>query len=497
VVVAVVATSCASGKAKGKAASPSTTGVTVAAGTSTTVAAPVEHIPPVTWKSCNDGLQCATITVPLDHLHPDGRTVGIAIARLPATGKKIGSLLFNPGGPGEAGVDFLRTTQDFFMPDLRARFDIVGFDPRGAGVSQPLQCEDGPTFDKYIAVDPVPDEPGERQAIIDSSKELASNCGKAGGDLLGFVDTVSVARDMDDIRMALGEDKLDYAGFSYGTFLGATYAELFPTRIRSMMLDGALDPSLSVDDVSHQQAVGFENELGDMLKDCAADKTCPFKTGGASNAKASFMQLMQSIDAHPLTVAKRTLGPGEAFIGVLLGLYSKSFWPTLERALAAAAKGDGSVLLALSDAYTQRDASGHYSPTLSANFAVNCIDRPSSTDLAVYDNNAKAWAADAPFFGPAVAYGGVPCAYWPVKPVGVAHPIHAPGAPPIVIVGTTGDPATPFAWAQSLNRQIAGSVLITHKGEGHTGYRDSACVRQKVDAYFIDLTLPPAGTTCT
>jgi hypothetical protein len=237
--------------------------------------------------------------------------------------------------------------------------------------------------------------------------------------------------------------------------------------------------------------------LDDLLASCAADSACAFRTGGASQAKATFMQLMQSIDSHPLVVGKRTLGPGEAFIGVLLGLYSKSFWPTLEKALASAAKGDGLALLGLSDAYTQRDASGHYSPTLSANFAVNCVDRPSPTDLSVYDNNAKAWAADAPFFGPAVAYGGVPCAFWPVKAVGTAHAIHAVGAPPIVIVGTTGDPATPFAWAQSLNRQLAGSVLITHQGEGHTGYRDSACVRQKVDAYFINLTLPAAGTTCT
>jgi pimeloyl-ACP methyl ester carboxylesterase len=457
----------------------------------------VEHIAPVAWKSCKDGMECATVTVPLDHLHPDNRTVDVAIARLPATGKRIGALLFNPGGPGEAGVDFLRTTQDFFPSDLRARFDIVGFDPRGTGETHPLLCEDGPTFDKYVAVDPTPDTPAELQQIVDSSKQLAADCAKAGGDFLGFVDTVSVARDMDDIRMALGEEKLDYAGFSYGTFLGATYADLFPGRVRSMVLDGAIDPSLSVDQVSHQQAVGFENELNQMLASCAADRTCTFQTGGAANAKASFDQLMASIDAHPLPVGRRALGPGEAFIGVLLGLYSKSFWPTLEGGLAAAGRGDGSILLQLSDAYTQRDVNGHYTSTLSANFAVNCIDRQSATDVAVFDRNAKAWASDAPVFGPAVAYGGVPCAFWPVKATGSAHPLHAAGAPPIVIVGTTGDPATPFAWAESLNRQIAGSVLITHQGEGHTGYRDSACVRQKVNAYLIDLTPPPAGTTCT
>jgi hypothetical protein len=264
-----------------------------------------------------------------------------------------------------------------------------------------------------------------------------------------------------------------------------------------MVLDGALDPSLSVEDVSHQQAIGFERELDQMLAACAADKTCPFRTNG--DPKGTFTRLMASIDAHPLLAppAKRTLGPGEAAIGVLLGLYSKSYWPTLQQGLASAVNGNGHLLLQLSDAYTQRNADGSYSSTLFDNFAVNCIDRPSPTELAVYDANARAWAKDSPTFGAAIAYGGLPWAFWPVKPVGAARPAHAVGAPPIVIVGTTGDPATPFTWAESLNRQLTGSVLITHKGEGHTGYRDSACVRQKVDAYLINLTVPAAGTTCT
>jgi pimeloyl-ACP methyl ester carboxylesterase len=313
------------------------------------------------------------------------------------------------------------------------------------------------------------------------------------------VDTVSAARDMDLIRAAVGDAKLTYLGFSYGTFLGQTYAHLFPTKVRALALDGVLDPSLSANDLLLAQLVGFERNLEAFLADCKARRSsatpCAYAASGDPTTKLD--ALMTRLDSTPLPVGKRALTRGLAITGVLLGLYSESFWPALDKALTAADSGNGVILLQLADCYLARNADGTYDNETDANWAVNCLDRPVSTDIATYDALGPTYAKASPLFGPAFQYSNMGCAYWPVKPTGHAGPLTADGAPPILLVGGTDDPATPYAWAQAVNQQLAGSVLLTRQGNGHTSYDASACAHAAIDDYLINLTLPAPGTVCS
>ncbi|MGH9066050.1 MAG: alpha/beta hydrolase, partial [Acidimicrobiales bacterium] len=418
--------------------------------------------------------------------------------------------LVNPGGPGASGVSFVRRQYQLFSSNLRAHFDIVGWDPRGVGQSDPVRCENGKALTQFIDVNPAPSGPAGVQALVTTNREFAQDCAaKSGKALLAHVGTVDAARDMDRIRAALGETKLSYLGFSYGTLLGATYAGLFPTHVRAMALDGALDPTLPTQKMDLQQALGFEKDLSDFLAHCNATAGCPLATGPNAGpngtapkgtARANFDKALARIRSGPPLPGPpgsgRSLGPGEGYLGIIAGLYSRSTWPYLAKAVAQVLNGSGQLLLALSDSYTERRPDGTYSNTLEANAAINCVDRPSPSKLSTYRADAKAFAQKAPDFGELEAYAPLACAYWPVPPTGHPHPIAAKGAPPIVVVGTTADPATPYAWAQALARQLSSGVLVTHVGVGHTAYGDSACVRQAVDAYLIHLTVPKTGLVC-
>ncbi len=453
----------------------------------------------LTWSDCQGGFQCTTVQAPLDYAHPSDGTIGIAISRKPATdtANRIGSVLINPGGPGVSGIDFLRGEAGS-MKNLNTRFDLIGFDPRGVGNSDPVRCLDGPQEDAFQALDPVLDDPQEKAAGIQADQNFAAGCKQKSARVLPFVDTVSAARDMDVIREALGDQKLTYLGFSYGTFLGENYAHIFPTHVRALALDGVIDPTLSPDDLLYAQLVGFEQNLQAFLADCRARKTaatpCAYAQSGDPGTK--LVAMMNRLDSNPLQVGNRQLTRGLAVTGVLFTLYDQSFWTYLDRALTLVDRNNGALMLQLADTYNSRNADGTYSNETEANVAINCIDRPVSRDLAYYDALGTKYAGASPLFGPAFQYSNLLCAYWPFKATGTPGPITAPGAPPILVVGGTNDPATPYAWAQAVNQQLAGSVLLTRQGNGHTSYNSSPCAQQLIDAYLIDLSLPAAGTVC-
>jgi len=469
---------------------------------STTARGSTTTAPPAAlrWTPCHGHFQCATVPVPLDYSHPHGRTINLALVRLPAGQPKqrIGALLVNPGGPGASGVQFVVQQYTLFSPALRAHFDIVGFDPRGVGQSDPVRCENGAALSRYINVNPAPRGPSGVKALVTSSRQFARSCTKdSGKELLANVGTVDAARDMDRIRAALGEPKLNYLGFSYGTFLGATYAQMFPTHIRAMVLDGALNPDLGTQALDLQQGEGFERDLDDFLANCQSSPTCPLRRepGGAKGAFDRLVARIRSGRSIP-TGTSRALHAGEGYLGIVAALYSRSTWPFLAQGVYQALHGNARILLALSDAYTERRPNGTYSNTLAANTAINCVDRPSPSKLSTYEKAARRFEKAAPVFGELEDYSPLTCVYWPVPPTDHPRPLHARGAPPILVVGTTADPATPYAWAKALAHQLSSGVLLTHVGVGHTAYGDSSCVRRIADAYLISLKVPKSGTVC-
>ncbi len=451
----------------------------------------------LTWTSCNGGFQCTFVTVPLDYAHPaNGQTIKIAVIRKRATDQanRIGSVLTNPGGPGASGIDYLRQAASS-MSNLNRRFDLIGFDPRGVGQSAPVRCLTGPQEDAFNAIDPVADDPTEKAALIQADKAFAAGCQAMSGNILPFVDTESAARDMDQIRAALGDAKLTYLGFSYGTFLGETYAHIFPTHVRALSLDGVIDPTQSPNDMLLAQVASFQKNLEAFAADCKAKSTCQFGRSGDPLTKIS--QFLQKVDSSPLRVGSRQLTRSLAIIGIITPLYDPSSWSYLDQGLTAAVQGNGQLLLSFSDLYLARHPDGSYDNENDANYAINCLDRPVPTDISAYDQLAASYSQASPILGPAEQYSNLACAYWPVKAKGQVGPLTADGAPPILLVGGTDDPATPYRWAQAVHTQIAGSVLLTRQGNGHVSYDKSVCAQQAEDAYLINLTLPADGTVCT
>ena len=336
--------------------------------------------------------------------------------------------------------------------------------------STAVRCIDN--LDEQAALDPIPDDAAELKALVDSARAYADACATHNAATLPYLSTDSVARDLDAIRSAVGDAQLTYLGFSYGTLIGSLYADLFPDHIRAMALDGAIDPALDLEQFRFGQAKGFEGALTSFLDDCAARPSCPFHENGKT--VQAFDRLMASIDAKPLPALRtgdaRLVGPGIAWYSVLASLYSRQSWGTLAEALAQAKLGDGSLMLLIADPYRGRKPNGSYSNEQDAYTANTCLDFKAPTDLAAYTAWAKELHASAPHFADLIAYNDLPCAFWPVPAERTPAPVHAKGAPPIVVVGSTGDPATPYPWAVSLSKELSSGVLITRKGEGHTGY---------------------------
>ncbi len=453
----------------------------------------------VAWASCGGGFQCGAVKVPLDYAHPDADAINIALIRKPAIDRsnRIGSVLTNPGGPGASGVEFLRNEASS-MSALNRRFDLIGFDPRGVGASAPVRCLDGPQEDAFNALDSVLDDPQEKDAVIQADKDFAAGCQRKSAKVLPFVDTASTARDMDLIRQAVGDEELTYLGFSYGTYLGQMYGHLFPTHVRALALDGVLDPTLSANDLLLAQIVGFEQNLQAFYADCRARKTGgnPCRYGQSGDPQTKLNALMARLDVNPMRVGTRSLTRGLAVIGVLTPLYDESTWTLLDQALALADQNNGSLLLRFADIYLGRNGNGTYDNQTDANYAINCLDHPVPTDIAAYDALGPEFAKASSLFGPATQYSNLLCAYWPIKPKLEPGPLTANGAPPILLIGGTGDPATPYQWAQAVNKQIPNSVLLTRRGNGHTSYDASSCAHGLIDAYLINLTLPAQGTVC-
>ncbi len=453
------------------------------------------------WTSCTAPFECATLHVPIDYDQPGNGSIDLALIRLPASNPatRIGELVTNPGGPGESGVDFVRmSAESLFSPALRAQFDIVGFDPRGVGASDPIECVNGSTMDRLDELDQDPTTASERSALIAGAQTFDAGCEAHSGALLPFMTTVDAAKDLEQIRIALAEPKLTYLGFSYGTFLGSTYANLYPGHVRALVLDGAVDATLPFAAGIEGQAQGFAGAFSRFLADCASRPSCPFYNNGQPGP--AYDALIAQITRSPLPATAigdpRPVGAGEALTGVITALYDQTAWPILAQGLALAQTGDGSILLELADTYFERNADGTYANISSANAAVDCADSVVPTNLATYDALARQLAVQNPRFGAAAVYSSLDCAFWPF------HPSHDPvapvatGAPPILVVGTTGDPATPYAWAQKLAQELSSGVLLTRTGEGHTAYGKSACIDGLVDAYLLTLAVPSAGTIC-
>ncbi len=457
----------------------------------------------VTWTDCGGGVRCTTVQVPVDWAAPDGARIGLAVAERPAadTAQRLGALLVNPGGPGASGVAWVKGgVQAVVSSDVAARYDVVGFDPRGTGASSPVDCVGDAEFDAYRADDDDASTAEGLAALTAADEDFALGCQVDAGTLLGHLGTVDAARDLDVLRAVVGSERLDYLGKSYGTLLGAAYAGEFPQRVGRVVLDGAMDPASSATDVVQVQAAGLESALRAYAAACPDRSGCDLGST-ADSVVGKVRAVLEGTRSTPLATgdAARPLTGPLAFSGIIATLYDEASWPLLDRAVDAARGGDGSRLLQLSDAYAGRLPDGRYtSNLLEAYTAITCLDRPVDASPEAMALDAAQLAQRSPTFGPSMAYGAVQCSVWPVSPTRVPAPVTAAGAAPILVVGTTNDPATPYVWAQSLATQLASGRLLTWDGQGHTAYRrGSACVDGAVDAYLLDAVLPGQGATCT
>ncbi|NML52792.1 alpha/beta hydrolase [Streptomyces sp. R302] len=447
------------------------------------------------WKPC-DGAgaewRCATARVPLDHAKPAGATLGVALIRKEATDRKkrIGSLLFNFGGPGASGVEMLPQLSGEYA-SLGERYDLVGFDPRGVGRSSGVVCrDDAEQAAAEATVDSTPDTPAEEAAYLKDAAAFGAGCARRSGTVIPYTTTSATARDLDLIRQALGDEKLHYFGISYGTQLGGTYAHLFPRKVGRLVLDAVVDPTADAAGHARHQTVGFQRALDNYLK----------STGQTPEAgTARITTLLAALDRRPLKVGDRLLTEGLATTGIAVTLYAESSWPLLTEALGAAEAGDGGGLLRLADAYNDRDEQGRYATGSHSQRAISCADSSERPTAA----RAKALLPEfrrlSPVFGAFLAWDTAGwCAGWPVKGEARTPAASAPGADPVLVVGTTGDPATPYEGAERMAEELGEGVgiLVTNKGEGHGAYGTSPCVTRTVDAYLLDGKVPAFGTTC-
>ncbi|GAA1902540.1 alpha/beta hydrolase [Lapillicoccus jejuensis] len=454
------------------------------------------------WSDCQGG-QCATLTVPVDYAQPDGATIGLALLKVPArsASNRIGSLVVNPGGPGGSGVDYAKAAGQIVGSGVRTRYDVVGFDPRGVARSAPIDCLPDEGMDRFFDTDQTPEDTAEAQAWVAEAKTYADGCEQRSARLLPHVSTVDAAKDMDVLRAALGEARLTYLGKSYGTFLGATYADLFPTKVGRMVLDGVVPPDLTSYEINLGQAQGFETAARAYVADCVTRSDCP--VGRTVDQGMQWLRdFLARTDTQPVPVtddARVTeLGQTWAANGIAQAMYDQSLWPTLSQALTQAAQGSGNLLMRLADEMVERTPGGQYTGNImEAIYAVNCLDRPDTADIPTVEANARKIEAAAPTFGPLLAWGSVPCGVWPVKATGTPHKVTAQGSGPIVVVGTTRDPATPYEWSVRLRQELANASLVTFDGDGHTAYkRSNSCVDDAIDAYYLDGTVPEDGLRC-
>ncbi|NRQ31104.1 alpha/beta fold hydrolase [Nonomuraea sp. NN258] len=463
----------------------------------------------ITWGPCTDikrpdgekparqdpSVKCGKLAVPLDYAKPDGEKIDLALIKIPAGDpkKRIGSLVFNFGGPGASGVDTLDQAAKT-LGGLRSRYDLVSFDPRGVERSSGVRCGDSAQMDEFTALDTLPPDEQTHKESEAANKEFAEQCAKNSGKILPHVGTVNAARDMDRMRTALGDAKLNYLGMSYGTQLGGVYATLFPKNVGRMVLDAPLDPTVTFEQRTLAQTRGFQKAYESFLKACVKNKQCEVGTD-VKAADANVTKLMNQLAAQPLQVGNRKLTQGLASTGVAAALYSEMTWPFLEAALGQALKGQGDALMYLADTYTGRAEDGTYSTQMTSFPAITCVDtaeRPAEAELRRTEAAAQ---KISPLFG-SEGSGGL-CRMWPAKGSDQARHVDATGSAPIVVVGGKGDPATPYEWAPKLTAQLKTATLVTYEGEGHGAYLSgSKCVQGLVDGYLLEGKVPGKNASC-
>lgn len=444
---------------------------------------------PIEWESCG-ALDCATVRVPLDYEQPEGERIDLFVTRSAATGDRIGPLFVNPGGPGGSAASFAAVFSQFVPDSIGERFDVVGVEPRGVGGSASFSC--GVDYTAIYGIDPTVEDAADRTTMIDVAREFAQDCGRSAGELLGHLGARDNARDLDSVRAAMGEAQLSYYGASYGTVFGQVYAELFPKRVRAMVLDGVVELGPSGLDVAADQAAGFEVALQRFADHCTESRRC--RNDDAIGAVEEVQALVERPGGVPARSADRAAGPGELNLALAEALYAQSDWPRLDDALADALDGNGSGVVALADAYLdQLGGQGSFD----VYFAANCVDFSwPSGDPDAFLASAKAAAASSPHFGEALVTDYLRCVDWPVAPQPLA-PVAAEGAPAILVVSTTGDPATPYESGVRVADRLATGVLLTNEGEGHTAVTGgNGCVTAIFASYLIDLNAPRDGATC-
>ncbi len=453
----------------------------------------------VSWSDCGSA-KCATIKVPIDYDDPAGESTELSVKVIPATGGAAKRSIFvNPGGPGGDATDYADTMATEFGSEVRKTYDIVGVDPRGVGDSSPLQCMSDDDFSAFTNVDPDPDDAAEIAALRKSVVDLGTACEREGGKLAAHVSTEEAARDMDVVRGLLGRTKMDWFGASYGTQLGATYATLFPQTVGRMVLDGAVDPALGAIDSGLGQTTGFQRALEAFTDDCVKSSDCPLGDD-ADEGLAKIAALMSQLDETPMETRdpSRELTEGLAFYGIAVTLYDERTWNYLTDGLKQALKGDGTTLLLLSDAYFSRNPDGSYGDNIGeVIYAVNCLDVGNRLTQQEVEAALPQFEKISPVFGRALGWGALGCTDWPIKSTHPQIKISAVDAPPIVVIGTTRDPATPYEWAKSLASQLESGVLISRDGDGHTAYGSgNTCITKAVDDYLVNGTVPKDGLLC-
>jgi pimeloyl-ACP methyl ester carboxylesterase len=488
-----------------------------ASSSSAASSAPAEpEAAPITWTDCDAEItellagapgserdllfECGRTEVPIDHDEPDGATLPLFLVRAQLAGQtdRIGSLLVNPGGPGGSGADAALGLALSMPEDVLRRFDLVGFDPRGVGLSTPVECIPAELKDRSIAAEPRPTTQEQLDEVLALTDEAAEACAEEYGDALGTFNTVDTARDMDLLRESLGDDQLTYLGYSYGTTLGSTYAELFPENVRALVLDAAVDPDADPRADAEAQAAGLEASFDAFAANCTGLVSgCPL--GG--DPRLFLDDVLTQAAGTPIPSSRqgetRTATPGVVMTAVLAAMYDPGSWPQLSQSLAAARNGDAAGLFSLADSYAGRLEDGTYTNLFDANIAINCADTPEDQTLSADEvlPLAQDWSTRYPLFGASSAVGLYTCTPWEAERTPLPER-DAEGSAPIVVVGNTGDPVTPLPGAEDMAADLTAGVLVVWQGQGHTAYPKTDCVTAAVNAYLIDLTAPQDGLQC-
>ena len=455
----------------------------------------------LTWLSCGGPFLCTDVTVPVNYSKPDGERLQLSLVKYPATNpqKRLGSLFVNPGGPGASGVEYGYAAEYIVSKQVLASYDLIGFDPRGVGGSSAERCLTNAETDLLVAANGPPVDGLNMATLEESSKLLATRCDQKLGSRLKFLGSVDVVRDMDLMRQVLGEEKLNFLGKSYGTYLGLVYASMFPKNVGRFVLDGVVDPKLSANELNKAQADGFEIALDAFLEDCITKKSCFFK-GNLEQARAEVTKLQEQIGSKALPGKDGRSATGSIFVlAMVASLYdSETGWPKLNQALKDVYRDKGKRLFDLVDDYVVRDKKGRYpSNENEIAYIVNCLDRTDDASPERLASDARKFASFAPHFGPYIAWSTLPCHYWPYQPVRPPVELNGNGAPDFIVIGTTRDPATPYAWATEVTSKFASAFLITADGDGHTGHgRGSTCVDSAVDTYLLSGELPERPLRC-